>query len=381
MAVTRRETNSARVPYADGKPRWQVRIRRPDGSQYSETFSTRKAAEKWERDQLTAQCNGGWIDPAAGRVVLGQRTDSYLTDRPKALAPLTLDLYRDLLRRFIVPTFGQVPINSITSEAVRAWLARVREDASELQAAKAYRLLRAILNVAVSDGLIVRNPCNVRGAGREHSDERPLATAEEIHKLADAIRPHLRVVVLLAGFAGLRRGELFGLRRGDVDIDAGELSVQRQVVYLDDGSRLETKPKSEAGVRTVSLPPFVIDALRDHLDRWTPAGEMSSVFVGERCGPLGPVSLQTCFDEARVACGLRQFTLHDLRHAAGTMAAWTGATTKELMARLGHSTQDASLRYQHAARARDAEIAAKLDVFRPPLSDADGPSDGGGSTP
>ena len=89
------------------------------------------------------------------------------------------------------------------------------------------------------------------------------------------------------------------------------------------------------------------------------------MFVGERGGPLGPVSLQTCFDETRVATGLTQFTLHDLRHAAGTMAAWTGATTKELMARLGHSTQDASLRYQHAARTRDAEIAAKLDAFRP----------------
>lgn len=140
--------------------------------------------------------------------------------------------------------------------------------------------------------------------------------------------PHLRVVVLLAGFAGLRRGELFGLRRGDVDLDAGELSVQRQAVYLDDGTRLETKPKSEAGVRTVSLPPFVIDALRDHLYRWTPAGEATSVFVGERGGPLGPVSLQTCFDEARVTTGLTQFTLHDLRHAAGTMAKVSDVATK-----------------------------------------------------
>ena len=78
-----------------------------------------------------------------------------------------------------------------------------------------------------------------------------------------------------------------------------------------------------------------------------------------------PVSLQACFDEARRATGLPQFTLHDLRHEGGTMAAWTGATAKELMARLGHSTHDAALRYQHAAQARDSEIAAKLDVFRP----------------
>ncbi len=58
------------------------------------------------------------------------------------------------------------------------------------------------------------------------------------------------------------------------------------------------------------------------------------------------------------------------------MAAWTGATTKELMARLGHSTHDAALRYQHAAQARDAEIAAKLDVFRPQVAADPRPSVG-----
>lgn len=88
------------------------------------------------------------------------------------------------------------------------------------------------------------------------------------------------------------------------------------------------------------------------------------------------MSLQTCFNEARRATGLTQFTLHDLRHAGGTMAAWTGATTKELMARLGHSTHDAALRYQHAAQARDAEIAAKLDVFRPQVTANTRPSIG-----
>jgi len=365
VAIKRRETTSAGVPYVDGKPRWQVRIRRPDGSQYSDTFTTRKAAEKWERDQLTGQSNGGWVDPAAGRVLLATRAESFLTDRPRPLAPKTVELYRNLLDRFILPTFGQVPIGSISTEAVRAWLTRVRDDSSELQSAKAYRLLRSILNVAVSDGVLVRNPCNVRGAGQEHSGERPLASAEQIHQLANAIQAHLRALVLLAGFGGLRRGELFGLQRGDIDLDAGQLSVLRQVVYLKDGTRQVTKPKSAAGVRTVSLPPFVVEALREHLDEWTPVGATAPVFVGERGGPLGPVSLQTGFSGARRKTGLTQFTLHDLRHAAGTMAAWTGATTKELMARLGHSTHDAALRYQHAAQARDAEIAAKLDVFRP----------------
>ena len=365
MAISRREVNSAGQPYADGKPRWQVRLRRPDGSQYSETFATRKAADRWERDQLTSRDIGGWVDPTASRIAFAVRAESYLTDRPKPLAPKTLELYRNMLDRFILPAFGQIPIGSITTEAIRAWIRRVSSESSELQAAKAYRLLRAVLNVAVSDAVIARNPCVIRGAGQEHSDERPLATAEQIHHLADAIRPHLRALVLLAGFGGLRRGELFGLERRDIDLVAGELSVRRQAVYLKDGTRKVTAPKSSAGLRTVSLPPFVVDALDEHLATWTPEAPIAPVFVGELGGSLGPVSLQACFTEARDATGLTEFTLHDLRHAAGTMAAWTGATTKELMVRLGHSTHDAALRYQHAARARDGEIAAKLDAFRP----------------
>ena len=156
-----------------------------------------------------------------------ERAATYATDRPKALAPKTVELYRTQLDQLILPTFGAMPVSSITTESVRAWLAKVRVESCELQAAKAYRLLRAILNVPVSDGLIVRNPCNIRGAGQEHSAERPLASAEEIHKLADATQPRMRLAVLLAGFAGLRRGELFGLQRGDIDLDAGTLSVKR----------------------------------------------------------------------------------------------------------------------------------------------------------
>ena len=343
-----------------------MRLRRPDGSQYSETFATRKAADRWERDQLTSRDIGGWVDPTASRIAFAVRAESYLTDRPKPLAPKTLELYRDMLDRFILPAFGQIPIGSITTEAIRAWIRRVSSESSELQAAKAYRLRRVVLNVAVSDAVIARNPCVIRGAGQEHSDERPLATAEQIHHLADAIRPHLRALVLLAGFGGLRRGELFGLERRDIDLVAGELSVRRQAVYLKDGTRKVTAPKSSAGLRTVSLPPFVVDALDEHLATWTPEAPIAPVFVGELGGSLGPVSLQAALHPKPAMPPASQSSpCTTCATLPERWPVWTGATTKELMVRLGHSTHDAALRYQHAARARDGAFAAKLDAFRP----------------
>lgn len=364
MAAKKRLTNTRGEAYADGKARWEVHLRRPDGSQAHRTFSTRKAAELWERTELQSFDSGSWTPASAKSIRLTTYADLFLVERPKPLAPRTLELYRQLLDRFILPTFGPRKLSAIRTDEVRRWLALVIESATQIQAAKAYRLLRAILNVAVDDGLLQRNPCAIRGAGQEHSAERPLATADEIQALADVIAPHMKALVLLAGFGGLRHGELLGLHRGDIDVAACTLRVQRQALYLQKRGRVEAPPKSKAGVRTVTLPAFVAEALAHHLDEWTPPGPEAPVFIGERGGPLAATSLAHEFSRARAQIGLEHVTLHDLRHAAGTMAAWTGATTRELMARLGHSTTDASMRYQHAAQTRDAEIAAKLDLFR-----------------
>ena len=365
MGIVRRETNSAGIAYAGGRARWQVRLRRPDGRHYGRTFTTRKAAEIWHRDQLTAMQVGTWIDPSAGRVDLATAATRFLTERSRPLAPKTLELYDDLLERFVLPEWGGAPLTSITTEGIRSWLAGVSSAGGELQAAKSYRLLRAILNVAVSDGALLRNPCTIRGAGQERSAERPLVTPEQLLALADAIEPHLRAFILLAGFGGLRRGELLALRRDDIDLVGGMVRVDKQMVKLRVDGMIQTKPKSAAGTRTVSLPSFVVEALELHLETFVGPEPTSTVFVGLKGGPLSVASLYPAYERARASVGIEGVTIHDLRHAAGTLAAWTGATTKELMARMGHSTMAASIRYQHAARSRDAEIAERLEIFRP----------------
>ena len=107
------------------------------------------------------------------------------------------------------------------------------------QAAKSYRLLRAILNTAVDDELIVRNPCRIRGGGSERADERPMIDSALVFMLADSISARLRALVIVAGFVGLRTGELLGLRRCDVDLDNARLTVlvqAQQVCAVMDGA-------------------------------------------------------------------------------------------------------------------------------------------------
>lgn len=175
-------------------------------------------------------------------------------------------------------------------------------------------------------------------------------------------------LVLLAGFGGLRLGELLALRRHHIDLDRHTVAVTVQTVELKNGDRVTTAPKTDAGRRVVHLPAQVVAALAVHLDRFVDPDCDALVFTGPRSAGLRRASLYKEWDRARAQTGLDHVHLHDLRHAAGTLAAQTGATTRELMARVGHASPAASHRYQHAASRRDALIAAALDlVGGPPL--------------
>lgn len=154
---------------------------------------------------------GAWIDPRAGKVTLETYATEWIRLRPE-LAIRTKELYEYLLAKHILPTLGRVELQKLASSMIRGWHAELASRHAST-AAKAYRLLSTITRTAVTDGLIVMSPCNVKGGGIERAPERPVATAAEVAALADAMPERLRLVVLLATWCQLRRGEILGLRR------------------------------------------------------------------------------------------------------------------------------------------------------------------------
>lgn len=348
--------------------RYRVRIVTPMGRRISlGTHPTKRAAEAAYARSLTEQTEGRWTEPASADVTLAEYAprwlDARLTNRGEPLRPRVRELYQGQLERHILPTLGDLACARLTTATVRAWAAQMRgpDGPGASTAAKCYRLLRSIMNTAVEDGLATVNPCTIKGAGVEPSDERPIPTVAEVYALAEAIAPRFRCVVLLAAFVGLRKGELLGLRRCDIDLDAREVTVAQQRQIDRDGSHLVGPPKSEAGRRTVILPAAVVDELRHHLETYAQPGAEGYVVTGEKGGPITPHMLQSNWNRARHDVGIDHIHLHDLRHLAGTLAATTGAGTKELMHRLGHASPQAALRYQHATRERDVAIADAID--------------------
>ncbi|MCL3861753.1 tyrosine-type recombinase/integrase [Actinotalea sp. K2] len=241
-----------------------------------------------------------------------------------------------------------------------------RRNLGHTEAAQAYRLLHTGLTQAVSDGLIPSNPCAIKGASQRdsrHRTERRVLTPDELWALVDAMPERYRAAVVVSFLSGLRAGELFALQRRHVDQAAGTVRVDQSLARPGTGGGRFSSTKSRAGVRTVVLPAVAVEALVEHLDRFTPAGRDALVFGTSTGRPLTGGSRTTMFARARRAIGRDDLTWHDLRHSAMTLVALTGATLPELMQRAGHATPRAALHYQHAADDAQRRIADRLDAI------------------
>jgi integrase len=344
--------------------RWQVRYRHPRTNELlpaPSTFTSKADAAVWLSTVEADLARGQFTDPLTGRLTVCKYAERWLALRP--LRPRTEELYRGLLDRYVLPELGEIHLRELAPGVVRAWhaalLGRARPGPST--AAKAYRLLHAICATAVADEVIVRNPCNVKGASVEHAAERPVVGIAQIAALADAIEPHYRLMVLLGAWCGLRLGEALALTLGDVDVATGQLVVDKAVSELKNGERLVGPPKTAAGKRVVSVPPHVLPEITGHLERFRAgSGPDDPLLVGEKGGAVRRASFYSCWQRAVTQTGVVGLRFHDLRHTGATLAAMTGASTRELMARLGHSSPAAALRYQHATRERDEAIAQAL---------------------
>jgi integrase len=233
------------------------------------------------------------------------------------------------------------------------------------QKAHAYALLRSLFEQAREEGAVKgENPCRIRGAGvsRRGRQIEPL-TLEQLESLVLSTPDRLQAAVLIGAWCGLRFGEIFELRRGDLELDKGVIHVRRAVVRV---NRVEVigRPKSEAGLRKVAVPPHVIPRLQQHLDRHVPKSRNALLFATHSGMHWTHGNFyKAAWIPARTAAGLPNLRFHDLRHTSAVLAAQTGATLAELMARLGHSTSVAALRYQHAAAGRDEVIARALSAM------------------
>jgi integrase len=340
--------------------KWQASFISPAGRRQNapDTFRTKTDASRWLAQVEADISRGTWLNDDLGRQAFGDYARGYLRDNPKIGPRWEETCLRNM--RLHMAVFEDMPLVAITPPVVREWhAAALRGKGGRTSIQQSYRFLRAVMNCAIRDGAIRMNPCNIPGAGSDRAKERPVASIAQVAALVEAITPRYRAAVLLAAWCGLRRGEVIALRPESIDLEAGTVTVRHARVELLDPARaaFDADPKTDAGKRTVAVPPHVLPILRAHMGEW--AGP-DRVFVGREGRPMRGDAIRQALTRARLEVGMPGFRFHNLRHTGQTLAASTGATTKDLMRRLGHASPVAANRYLHTVDGRDAEIAAAL---------------------
>ncbi len=339
-----------------------------DGHRYyaAHTYDTRVDAEGWLSNERKLIELGGWSPPesraaakAVAGITVGEYAEKWLTQRD--LTPKTAALYRDLLDRRILPDLGDEILRAVSPAMVRAWWVGMGKK-TPTRNTHAYQLFRAIFNTAREDKLVTENPCQIKTAGKPPKPRDVQAvTPAELQKVAEAAPETYRAAVPLAAWCGLRFGELIELRRKDVHVsgDRVVLKIRRAATYIDN-KVVTGPPKTDAGIRDVTVPPHVAEMLRAHMAAHTGKSPDAFVFTTTRGLRLSKTAFTKSVKHGFASVGKPDMRVHDLRHVGATLAAQAGATTKELMRRIGHTTPAMAMRYQIAAAERDAAIADKL---------------------
>jgi integrase len=288
-----------------------------------------------------------YLDPSAGRITLAEYFEVFL-ETSTHLKPSSRELYRGTAERHILPTLGGRPLSAITASEVRGLLARLAASRGPSTVRTTYRILRRVLNAAVEDARIARNPAaRVKQLPAEERREARYLSPAEIRALAGEVPPRYRALILLLAYGGLRVGEAAALRVGDVDFLRGRVYVRRNSVEV--GGRLVEGTPKGGGIRTVVIPRLVVDELSRHVRDYADGGPEARLFTGEAGGALRQSRFRRrVFGPAVERVGLAPLRIHDLRHTAVALAIAAGYHPKAIQELAGHASITMTLdRYGH----------------------------------
>jgi integrase len=340
----------------------------PDGQRYNGpmTYSTKQDARGWLAGIRTDIERGQWKSPkAASAERFGTYAATWVEQRTNSKGqPLRPKTRAEYLRQLAngLAEFADDKIQQITPARVRTWHA-ARMRVGKTQAGAEARLLRAILNTAVEDGIVSLNPVPSKLTKSTTGKSYRVPTLEELAVLAETVEDRFRLGVLIAAYGGLRLSEWRALRRSDLQLVNGRyvVAVTRQAQYVNRIGWTVGEPKSARGVRFASLPAWMTETVDAHLAAHVGPFAESLIFA-----PKGPSKFihdsdfNKTWNPAREAAGVTgQIREHDLRAFAGShMSASAGANLIEVRDFLGHANASTTeAHYIKKVIDRSAELA------------------------
>lgn len=344
-------------------------------------FRTRKEAGEWFTKKAEELRQG--ISAGDERQTVEQYLRQWLESVADSVTASALHAYRNHVEAHLIPALGAIRLTELRAQHIEAakkrWASeparrRKKQKVTVTLSARTvhhiYSTLRTALNRAKRQRLIAVNPCEFLDPPRVERKEMRALDAEASAALLKACDKSIigAAITTLLG-TGLRRGELLALRWGDVDLEAGMLTIHRAIERVDGGTRFKD-PKTKRSRRTISLPRFVTERLGRHSaeqKEWFFANRLgrptAETLVFERGGEAWvPNTFGTVFMRTLRDAEVPHMRLHDLRHSFASMALEAGVDLKTVSNALGHSTISTTADiYAHVTDSLMQDAAARID--------------------
>ena len=324
-------------------------------------FPTQREAKAWEREQLIklkGACNmtmnsfvGLYFEGISGRLKLN-----------------TVNSKKHIIKTKILPYFGEKRIDEIKATDIIAWqneLMNMRDKNGKLFSQTYLKTIHnqisAILNYAVKYYGLKENPARKAGAmGKKESDkEMQIWTKEQYKKFAEVMmeKPMLYYAFEMLYWCGIREGELLALTPNDFNFNRQTVRINKSYQRID-GDDVVTEPKTQKSIRTIRLPRFLCEEMKDYIEMLYEASD------DERMFPISKSALYRAMREGSKKAGVPKIRIHDLRHSHVSLLIKMGFSAVEIADRLGHESIEITYHYAHMFPSRQDEMADKLDLER-----------------
>lgn len=332
---------------------WRARYRDDDGNEHARHFPRKIDAQDWLDGITTAKGTGSYVDPKAGRITFDEWVEKWT-----ALQVWELSTLEQAQVAYGSVPFGRKPLKAIKTADVQAWVKALtgpREGKPDGLAATTittrHKFVSMAFSGAVRDGLLAKNPADNVPLPRQRrkAASMTLPTPEQVALLLEHADEYFRAYIAVCAFAGLRLGEASGLKVQDIDHETNTIGVHRQVSGSGRSTIIVKAPKDQSE-RVVYAPAGLVSIIGEHLEKfgaWVDDAGERWVFTNGGV-QFVRASAGLRFRKARDSAGLKEFTLHDLRHFFASGLISSGCDVVTVQRALGHSSPSVTLdTYSH----------------------------------
>lgn len=337
--------------------RWRARYRDARGKEHSRHFAKKLDATRWLAQSKTKVAVGDWVDPSLARVTVGEWAALWMASQVQ-LEPTTKVRYAGIVRNHVLPVWGRVQLAAVSHADVATWVQAMLVEGQSASSVRAmYGVLSRVLDHAVRDGRLPRNPAASVRLPRLRRQQKRYLTHAEVAVLARESGPYSGLVRTLA-YTGLRWSEIAALRVKRVRLERRELVIAEGMKDVN-GVVSFSETKSHR-VRVIPFPAALVPELAAAVAGKQP-GDL--VFTSPRGAPLRNGNFRrNVLDPAAARAGLAGLTPHELRHTAASLAVSAGANVKAVQRMLGHASAAMTLDvYADLFDHDHGDVAERLD--------------------